>query len=271
MIRHAILGLALFAGTSSVVHAQGIREVAYGPKSVVSVAAKLRFTTLIILPEGEEILDFVCGDKDFWVISGAQNFAYVKPAKAGAATNLNLVTASGRVYSFLLAEGSADPDLKMYVRLESSTQGAAAMPRLHSAAEVQSLRATIDETKREVQDAREAAARAVEDAASAKVEAERATDEKLATFRAAYPGTLQFPYRFPAHQRPFLVSAIFHDGQFTYIRTHATELPSVYELVDGKPNLVTFQVEDGLYIVPRVLERGYLTIGKQTLRFEVRR
>ena len=71
--------------------------------------AKLRFTTMIILPEQEEILDFVCGDKEFWVVSGAQNLAYVKPAKAGATTNLNLVTASGHVYSFLLTEGSAEP------------------------------------------------------------------------------------------------------------------------------------------------------------------
>jgi len=262
---------ALLMAMSTAAYAQGTREVSYGPKSVIALTAKLRFTTLIILPEGEEILDFVCGDKDFWVVSGAQNFAYVKPAKAATATNLNLVTASGHVYSFVLTEGSAEPDLKVYVRLETSSEGAVSIPRFHTAAEVQSLRATIDETKRQVQDAREAAARAVEDAASAKVEAERATDEKLAAFRAAYPGTLQFPYSFTANQRPFSVSAIFHDGQFTYIRTHATELPSLYELVDGKPNLLTFQVEDGLYIVPRVLERGYLTIGKQSLRFEVRR
>ncbi len=72
-------------------------------------------TTLGILPEGEEILDFVCGDKDYRVVSGAQNLAYIKPAKAGATTNLNLVTASGRAYSFLLAEGAADPDLKVFV------------------------------------------------------------------------------------------------------------------------------------------------------------
>lgn len=43
------------------------------------------YTTMLILPEGEDILDIICGDKDFWVVSGVQNFAYVKPAKAGAA------------------------------------------------------------------------------------------------------------------------------------------------------------------------------------------
>jgi type IV secretion system protein VirB9 len=64
---------------------------------------------------------------------------------------------------------------------------------------------------------------------------------------------------------------MFHDGLFTYIRTSAAELSALYELVDGTPNLLTFQFENGLYIVPKVLDRGYLTIGKQTLRFEAGR
>ncbi len=40
--------------------AQTTREVACDA-AVVHVNAKVRFTTLIILPETEEILDFVCG------------------------------------------------------------------------------------------------------------------------------------------------------------------------------------------------------------------
>src|SRR5205807_7330290 len=98
--------------SASVSQAQTTREVSYHPRSVVRINAKLRFTTMIILPDQEQILDFVCGDKEFWVVSGAQNLAYVKPAKAGTSTNLNLVTASGNVYSSLLAEGTGEPDLK---------------------------------------------------------------------------------------------------------------------------------------------------------------
>jgi type IV secretion system protein VirB9 len=41
----------------------------------------------------------------------------------------------------------------------------------------------------------------------------------------------------------------------------------LYEIRDGAPNLVPFQVEHGTYIVPKVLERGYLAIGKQTWVF----
>src|SRR5713226_10745532 len=89
----------------------GIREVSATARSLIPIQTRLRYTTMILLPDGEEILDVVCGDRDFWVISAAQNIAHVKPAKEGASTNLNLVTASGVVYSFLLTEGKvAQPD-----------------------------------------------------------------------------------------------------------------------------------------------------------------
>jgi type IV secretion system protein VirB9 len=70
------------------------------------------------------------------------------------------------------------------------------------------------------------------------------------------------------------VSAIYTDGKFTYIRAEAAELPALYELVDDwpshvkAPNLVNFQVDHGLYIVPKVLDSGYLRIGKRKLVFE---
>src|SRR5476651_486762 len=116
------LSLLLFARATE---AQTTREVTYSPRSIVPINAKLRFTTMIILPESEQILDFVCGDYYFWVVSGIQNLAYVKPAKAGASTNLNLVTASSNVYSFLLTEGTAEADLKLYVVSDGTMPGGA--------------------------------------------------------------------------------------------------------------------------------------------------
>ena len=64
------------------------------------------------------------------------------------------------------------------------------------------------------------------------------------------------------------MEAIYTDGAFTYIKANATELPALYEVRDGKPNLVNFQVEHGAYVVPKVLDKGYLSVGKQTLAFE---
>ena len=84
--------------------APGVRDVTASPRSVIPLDTRLRYTTMVILPDGEEILDVVCGDRDFWVISAAQNIAHIKPAKEGAATNLNLITSSGAVF-ILSADG----------------------------------------------------------------------------------------------------------------------------------------------------------------------
>ena len=56
-----------------------------------------------------------------------------------------------------------------------------------------------------------------------------------------------------------------------WVGTAATELPALYELKDGAPNLVQFEVERGTYIVPKVLEHGYLAIGKRRLVFSTAR
>jgi type IV secretory pathway VirB9-like protein len=190
----------------------------------------------------------LCGDRDFWVISATQNIAHVKPAKAGAETNLNLVTSSGAIYSFMLTEKSSPPDIKVYVQSEERvTTG---KPKYYSAAQVQTLEAQIEELR-----------------AAARDEARR-LDEAVAAYRQEYPARLQFPYGLPKYEKPFLVRSMWHDGEFTYVKTDATELPALYEMKDGKPSIVNFQVRQGTYVVPKVLDRGYLALGNQRFSFE---
>src|SRR5882724_3905769 len=97
----------------------GARTVKYAETDIIAIRAKIRFSTLIVLPNDEEILDATTGDKEFWVINGAHNLCYLHPAQVGIRSNLNLVTASGHLYSFLLTEISkqpgAEPDLKVFV------------------------------------------------------------------------------------------------------------------------------------------------------------
>ena len=227
----------------------GIREVSASAQSLITLQTRLRSTTMIVLPESEEILDVICGDKDFWVITSTQNIAHVKPAKEGAATNLNLVTASGEVYSFLLTEknGGSIPDLKVYVNADpSATKG---RPKYFSAAQVDAIQAQLEEARAAVETA-----------------TRRAT-ESIAAFQQEYPAKLQFPYGSPKYERPFLVRSIWHDGRFTYIKSDATELPALYEVKDGKPALVNFQVQQGTYVVPKVVDSGYLALGKERFSF----
>src|SRR5215510_8404281 len=126
--------------------ATGIREVTASERNLIPLQTKLRYTTMILLPHDEEIVDVVCGDKDFWVISAAQNIAHIKPAKEGAATNLNLVTTSGAVYSFLLSEvKNGQPDLKVYVTADSTT--ARSKAKYVSAAQVSALEGQLTEAR----------------------------------------------------------------------------------------------------------------------------
>ena len=244
--------VAMMAGLGNVpVGAQttGIREVSANARSLVPLQTRLRYTTMIVLPDGEEILDVICGDKDFWVISATHNIAHVKPAKEGATTNLNLVAASGTVYSFLLTEkgGAALPDLKVYVNADPAEQ--TGKPRYYSAAQVEGLKAEIAEARASVE------------------AAERRATDAIANYQQQYPTRLQFAYGAARYVKPFLVRSIWHDGRFTYIKTDASELPALYEVKDGKPSLLNFQVHDGTYVVPKVIDEGYLSLGKERFAF----
>lgn len=227
----------------------GIREVSASSRSLIPLQTRLRYTTMVVLPEGEEILDVICGDKDFWVISSTHNIAHVKPAKEGAATNMNLVTASGAVYSFLLTEkgGAGVPDLKVYVNADPTEPQS--KPKYYSAAQVQDLQSELTEAKAQV------------DAAN------RRATESIAAYQQQYPSKLQFIYGSPKYEKPFFVRSIWHDGQFTYIKADASELPALYEVKDGKPALVNFEVHESTYVVPKVLDKGYLAIGKDRFDF----
>ena len=249
---------SLLAGSAA--PANGARTVQYGDKDVVRINTRLRFTTLIVLPKNEQILDFVCGDKEFWVVNGNQNFAYVKPAKERARTDLNLITASGNVYSFVLDEVSAQPeveaDLKVFVELrdEGMISAVAAPPRFVTAQTVEDFRQQVEMAKAETRDAKEAAQRTIE--------------RETAKFREEYPTRdLKFPYHFQANSAPFHVTAIYHDQKFTYIQATPQETPALYEIKDGKPSLVNFEFQNSTYVVPKVLDGGYLAIGKAKLAF----
>src|SRR3984885_7400353 len=257
-----VLGAAVFHVSPAYgVTDASARVVKYSKEDIVPVRAKLRFSTLIVLPEDEEILDFTTGDKEFWIINGAHNLCYVHPAQAGIRSNLNLITASGHVYSFLLVEGTSEPgtepDLKIFIE-PKETSGFAAKTGLAgyvTAGEAEAYKKELAALRTQT----------AEEIHAAEV---RAADE-VNRFRADYAAKLVFDYSFDAKaaREPFLVSAIYHDDRFTYIRSAAREKPALYEMKDGKPNLISFQLENGVYIAPKIIDAGYLAVGKRKFTF----
>jgi hypothetical protein len=69
------------------------------------------------------------------------------------------------------------------------------------------------------------------------------------------------------NEAPFDIQSIYHDDKFTYIKTNAPEKFSVYEMKDGKPNLVTYDLREGTYIIPKVMDDGYVELGKKKMEF----
>ena len=252
---------AFYASPTRAATEVAARVVKYAKEDIVPVHAKLRFSTLIVLPDDEEILDFTTGDKEFWVINGAHNLCYVHPAQAGIRSNLNLITASGHVYSFLLTEisnlPSAEPDLKLFVEPKEGSAATAnsALRGYVSAGEAQAYKKELESLRSQTAE---------------QIHAARAQSaEQISQFRSSYAAKLQFDYPLDgkAAREPFLVSAIYHDDAFTYIKCGAREKPALYEIKDGKPNLLSFQVENGVYIAPKIIDSGYLAIGKKKLPF----
>lgn len=251
--------LACAIGTAA---SDSARVVKYAQTDIVPIRAKVRFTTLIVLPANEEILDFTVGDKDFWIVNGIHNLCYLHPAQTGIRTNMNLITASGRVYSFLLSEISnqpdIDPDLKVFVepKEESTIGGVSGHVEFVRASEVEAY-------KQEAVEARAEAAKELQ-------QAEARVQQQIDQYRKEYPGKLRFDYTYKpkAAKEPFLVTAIYHDDKFTYIECAAQEKPTIYELKDGKPDLVNFDFDNGVYVIPKIVNHGYLAVGKQKIRFD---
>ena len=237
-------------------------EPGEGGDRIHRLRARVRHTTLIVLPDGERILDFVVGDSEYWHLTGAANVAYLKPLAEDAATNVALVCESGRIYSFLVSEHAEDPTHLVF-RVEAGAEaagmspGSAGGPAFVARSEVAAYLEMAD-------GAAEGARRAQAQAEAGIIEARRRAEAEIEALRAEYPARLAFEYRLDraTSRRPFLVEAMWHDGRFTYIRSSGQESPGVYELRDGEPAVVPVQLAgDGLYIVHRVLDDGWLQIG----------
>ncbi|MGA7291124.1 MAG: TrbG/VirB9 family P-type conjugative transfer protein [Terriglobales bacterium] len=236
----AVASIAAFGQESA-------RTVRYHSQDIVAIRAKVKYTTLIEVPPSEKIMEAATGDKDFWIVDVVGNFCFVHPAKQGIGSNLNLITDKGNIYSFTLQDISGspgEPDLKVIVEpADRSAIVAASGPAQFVPA------AQLEQSKQQV--------------AALQSHVEQAVDE----YKSSYPTQLKFDYLYKANEAPFDIQSIYHDDKFTYIKTNAPEKFSVYEMKDGKPNLVTYDLREGTYIIPKIMDDGYVELGKKRMSF----
>ena len=242
-----IVNVVLAVSSIGALAQESARTVQYHSQDIVAIRAKVKYTTLIELPTTEKIMEAATGDKDFWIVDVVGNFCFVHPAKQGIGSNLNLITDKGNIYSFTLQDisgSSAEPDLKVIVEPadRSAIVAASGPPQFVPAAQLEQSKQQVTALQSHV---------------------EQAVDE----YKSGYPTQLKFDYVYKANQAPFDIQSIYHDDKFTYIKTNAPEKFSVYEMKDGKPNLVTYDLREGTYIIPKVMDDGYVELGKKRMSF----
>ena len=242
-----IVNVVLVFSSIAALAQESARTVQYHSQDIVAIRAKVKYTTLIEVPPSEKIMEAATGDKDFWIVDVVGNFCFVHPAKQGISSNLNLITDKGNIYSFTLQDisaSSAEPDLKVIVEpADHSAIVAASGPAQFVPA------AQLEQSKQQV--------------AALQSHVEQAVDE----YKSSYPMQLKFDYVYKANEAPFDIQSIYHDDKFTYIKTNAPEKFSVYEMKDGKPNLVTYDLREGTYIISKIMDDGYVELGKKRMSF----
>ena len=223
------------------------------------VRAGLLQSTLIVLPAEEKVANVFAGDTVNWIFDGghvASRFISVKPKTTNAATDIHIISDHGNEYTLQLREVSNDSDAHFDSKVFINPGDQAAKDRL-AQLPVFVPAAELDKAKQE--------AVAAKAAQAAELKAEQAKAEQ---YRSEYPGTLHFDYAWDEHKGKELgLQQIWHDDKFTYLRGQFQETPALYEVKDKKPSLINFDFNGGLYTIPKLLDNGYLAIGKQKVEF----
>jgi type IV secretory pathway VirB9-like protein len=164
------------------------RTISYHDTDISPIATETGFTTMIYLPKEETILEVTCGDKENWPVNWIANLAYLKPAKTGSRTNLNLIAASGNVYSFLASEitgnAAAHADLKVFVIPADGTAIAAMKdkPRFVSADAVEAYKKAAETAQQELR--------------TQTAELQKMASAEKAEMQTSVPGSIRHDYRY---------------------------------------------------------------------------
>ncbi len=251
---------ALVAAPAVPVKILAARTVVVSERSVIDIDIAPLQNTLIVLPANERVRNVFNGDAGNWSVEvppgPPSRYLSIKvKTDDPVSTTVSVISDHEKSYSFRLLRNTVQGDSKVFIDADSQLAANLAKP--------------ADWVPRaEIETAKAASEKAQKEAETAAAEAKAKADTDAESFRATYPSTLRFDYKFDKKKaRDFGVEGIFHDSKFTYVRAESQEPPIFYELRDGKPSLVAWDLRNGIYTVSRIVDNGYLTIGKQRLEF----
>lgn len=228
------------------------RSVIVNEKSVVPINVCQFQETLLILPASELVMKSFVADTANWKLEGGKGddspsrYISIKIKEPlSPTTTLNVISDHDSNYTFRLVLNKEHCDSK--VSIDPDSQLAQQIKKTEpwvSPAEVARLKAQVDQAK--------------QDASATAQKAQEQADQ----YRASYPSKLHFDYRFDGKAAEKLgVRSVFHDDKFTYVSGAFQETPTFYELKEGRPSLISFDFNNGVYSTARIVNDGYLALG----------
>ena len=239
-------------------------------ESIPVLTATLRHTT-IQLGSDESIVDFVVGDSVYFDVRGTDNVAFVKAMGTGRRTRVSLVTAANRTYSFdVFATDAYRPDDVLVVEWWAADAvdpktSSALVPGFDPDGLVLDFApaGVVAGYEARIRAADEDVYRIGEEAAREEIRIRELGARRFEEYLRAYPRRVQMRYRLSEALRnaPLLVTQIWTDGQFTYLRSRSEESPALYSLTGAEgeePVFVNYTLSpNGLYVVDHVLGAGF--------------
>jgi type IV secretion system protein VirB9 len=242
-----------------------IRSVKVSEKVAIPITTRILHQTMIILPEGEKVVNVYCGDcgpDGNWIVAVSKTsprFLDVKSSKADSSTDLNLITDHQHTYTLRVSEigkrsGAADEKVFLVAASEELQAENSKPPEFVPATDVERYKQQAEAAKAETE--------------TAKKQAQEQIAQETERFRVSLVKQMRFEYSYDVRRAPFHVTAIWHDDKFTYIKAAPQEAPALYEVKENKPSLLNYSFDSGVYTVPKILDRGYLAVGKRKMVFQ---
>jgi type IV secretory pathway VirB9-like protein len=254
MINHFFLAAILAAEPNT-----KARTVVYHDSDIIPLNVQVGYITEIHFPKKEVVMTQGAfaphhGMGEFFSVGGNGNVLYIEPhdvpvVGGGLSTNVTVTLTSGNHVSFLVHEISkqkdAHADLKVKVEYEEAAMLAAEdTPQFVPVSQVASLQAENDRLRKETQQkTTEIAAKAVD---SIKYNDYELYDQK---------GRVKWS------------PVVTHDQKFTYVAIDSQELPSIWEVKDGKSSKIEATFIDGKYEIPKLVMDGEIKVGKESIKF----
>lgn len=249
-----------FAATSKEPQPGEPKTVAMAARGSQRIRAAFNQATLIKLPEGQRVMNVFGADKGeggLWAVDAGKvptRYVAVKPKATGIHTTLHVISNTGEEISFFVQEVTGtDSQFDAEVDIAGGGPGGSSTEtsdvKWVPAEEAIACKKSMDAMK--------------VDAAAIQRKAEEDAAAKLAAFQADYPKNLFFGYRWDHKKAAQLgFEAAWSDGKFTYFK--GKDVVALYEIDgDGKPSLIEYSYDDGVYTAKKVLYDGYFAIGKK--------